>query len=102
VVFSVGEECDIKGCDLEEQTKSVVEREMLREAEEFLVKILDRGECKSKDIMQAAQDAGLSWMTVRRAKIRLGVTDHKVGDDGTHHTVWRKPEGADWSGKAVG
>ena len=91
VTFQMGAECPIVADDIDGSRKSAVERDMLREAEDFLIMRLWKEDCKSVLLQQIAQQDGLAWMTIRRAKIRLGITDHKVPSDGTHHTVWSAP-----------
>lgn len=58
-------------------------------AEEFLEKLLSKGSMPSKDIEQAAKTAGLSMMTVRRAKEALGIEVKKMGKASW---CWRLPD----------
>lgn len=52
------------------------------EAEEFLRGLLADGPVPAKQVKVDAKEAGLSWVTVRRAKVRLGVKPQKQGMDG--------------------
>lgn len=49
------------------------------EAEGFLRELLADGPVRAKRVRAQAEGAGLSWMTVRRAADRLGVTREKAG-----------------------
>ena len=60
------------------------------EAEDFLSTILSNGPISQKQIREAADGAGISWATVRRAKDRLGIKPHKSGMDGPW--AWELPK----------
>jgi putative DNA primase/helicase len=51
------------------------------EAESFLRELLADGPVPAKQVKADADDTGLSWTTVRRAKERLGIKPHKAGMD---------------------
>jgi putative DNA primase/helicase len=51
------------------------------EAESFLRELLAHGPVPAKQVKADADDTGLSWTTVRRAKERLGIKPHKAGMD---------------------
>ena len=59
------------------------------EAEDFLSTTLSNGPISQKQIREAADGAGISWATVRRAKDHLGIKPHKSGMDGPW--VWELP-----------
>ena len=48
-------------------------------AKRFLTKLLDNGPMATKQLEAEANDAGLAWPTVRRAKDDLGIEAHKTG-----------------------
>ena len=68
------------------------ERTERREAEDWLRDILADGPLAAKTIQQQAKDAGLAWITVRRAKDRLGIKPVKTRFDGGWE--WALPEDA--------
>jgi putative DNA primase/helicase len=46
----------------------------------------------AKDVRRQAQEAGLSWATVRRAKAKLGVKAEREGGFGSAgRWIWRLP-----------
>jgi putative DNA primase/helicase len=64
-----------------------------KEAESFLSKLLADGPLSVKKIEKEAKDAGLHWITIRRAKDTLGILSGKDGfDDGWS---WWLPHGED-------
>ena len=60
------------------------------EAREFLQDILGNGPVPHKEVRSAAEGAGLTWASVRRAKDRLGVTSvrESIGTSGDGRWVW--------------
>jgi putative DNA primase/helicase len=64
----------------------------MTEAKDFLREELADGPRPAQDIKKAAQAAGLSWGTVRRAQERLGIKPRKTGLDGVWQ--WQLPEDA--------
>jgi putative DNA primase/helicase len=62
------------------------------EAAEFLKELLSDGPVAAKKVRAEAEDAGLAWRTVRRAKDKLKVivTRDGFGPGGTFH--WRLPD----------
>lgn len=52
------------------------------EAEKFLKEVLAAGPISQKAVKAAAEGAGLAWVTVRRAKDRLGIKPNKDGMEG--------------------
>jgi len=60
-------------------------------AMEFL-KALPAEGAPAKDVRRQAQEAGLSWATVRRAKAKLGVkAEREGGFGGAGRWIWRRP-----------
>lgn len=59
----------------------------LGEAEGFLVELLSEGPCPSKHVEAEAKAAGISWRTVRRASVALGIRKRKLQDV----WYWEKP-----------
>ena len=76
-------------------------RSLLAEAKALLIDRLDAEEQPSKDMLQAGEDAGLSNMTMQRAKKQLGVTSHPKGPNEKRFHVWRKPSGG-WPKTSAG
>jgi hypothetical protein len=62
------------------------------EAKEFLCEELSNGPRPVNDLKKAAQAAGLSWATVRRAQDRLKIISQKTGLEAGWE--WQLPEGA--------
>ena len=64
---------------------------LIEVAVEFL-KGLPAGGAPAKDVRRQAQEVGLSWATLRRAKNRLGVTAKREGGFGSAgRWIWRLP-----------
>ena len=64
----------------------------LAEATQWLTEQLMRGGRKQGEIRQAAEAAGISYITLRRAKDALRIRPHKAGMSGPW--MWSLPEGA--------
>src|SRR5207245_1098180 len=62
----------------------------LEDAEDFLREQLADGPRSSRDVKEAAEDAGVTPKTLRRARERLGVADRR---EATGHTTWQLPSG---------
>lgn len=73
--------------------------EKLSEAVEFLRTHLTGAPVSEKQLETAAESAGISWRTLRRAKSTLGVKSHKTGMAGGW--FWELPE-ADHEGAPIG
>ncbi len=64
-----------------------------QEAEAFLRELLADGPKTAKQVEREAEDAGIAWRTVRRAKERVGVrTRREQAEDGQWRWVWSSPE----------
>lgn len=63
------------------------------EAADWLHSLLYDGPMAAKEVQSQAEDAGLSWATVRRAKGRLGIKPERQseGGDGSGKWVWSLP-----------
>jgi putative DNA primase/helicase len=80
--------------------KSAVE-----EAKQFLTEVLTDGGMAANEVKKAAEGAGLTWATVRRAKSLIGIKPHKAG----MHAGWlwalpkvlKSSEGAQASGMST-
>jgi putative DNA primase/helicase len=66
------------------------------EAEDFLRELLADGPQPQKEIKAAAEGAGISWATVRRAKDTLAVQAEREseGKTGAGRWLWKLPSGA--------
>jgi hypothetical protein len=70
------------------------ERSALDEAVAFLEAELAEGEEEARQVQSAARAAGISDMTLKRARRQLGVESARVGEGGRRgggHWVWRLP-----------
>lgn len=70
-------------------TTTPEERSEREEAAAFLTDLLADGPIRSKEIKAAAENAGLAWRTVERAKTDLKIKPKQEGDG----WYWRLPEG---------
>ena len=61
-----------------------------QEAETFLRELLANGALPQKQVKADADESGLSWATVRRAKSRLNIKPYKSGMDGGW--MWMLPK----------
>jgi hypothetical protein len=68
-----------------------------REAAEWLRRELAGGAVAAKDLEARAQDAGLKWRTVQRAKDDLGVRDVRDGFGPGARWLWALPSIDTWS-----
>ncbi len=73
------------GGSREEDTEST----LADQAGEWLRELLEWRDVPVKEVRDAAQAAGYSWATMRRAQAALGVRPVKVGFDRAAHWVWR-------------
>jgi hypothetical protein len=83
-------------CDLDEVfagQNEVEPRGAGAEAEDFIVKILAKGEVPAKDIYEQADTLGISRKTLKRAKIKLKIESREVPARGPYsaHWVWLLP-----------
>jgi len=62
------------------------------EAENFLHAVLETGPVPVKSVKREAEDAGIAWRTVERAKTKLGVKAVQVGGKAHGGWVWQLPE----------
>src|SRR5262249_54712436 len=62
-----------------------------KDAEDFLTELLSTGPTHQRDIKKSAENAGIRYRTLRRAKSKLKVTSHKIGF-GSDTWVWSLPE----------
>lgn len=69
------------------------ESSALGEAIDVLREILTDGPLSAKAVRAQAREAGLSWITVRRAQERLGIRPRKVGRPGEQQQwLWALPD----------
>ena len=61
------------------------------EARAFLRELLADGPLAARKVFEEARKAGISEITLRRAKAREGVTTQKVGFQNTAHWLWHVP-----------
>jgi hypothetical protein len=65
-----------------------------READAWLRDLLADGPMQSREIQNAAREAGLAWRTIERAKRRLGIEAELMGYGTAGRWYWRLPETA--------
>ncbi len=84
---------DISMSDLLHTPSSPDERSAIDDAEDFLRQLLKEGVVSRRQIMQEAEEAGISERTLKRAKSRLGVEANRVsdGNEGKGHWEWSLP-----------
>ena len=76
----------------------------LEGAKRFLIKLLAAGPMAAKELKREAKDAGVSWISIRRAQNDLGIEPYKkgFGDTGVWH--WKLPgtdDGPDGGPKVI-
>jgi hypothetical protein len=91
-VWTIGGESLLIADDVGGIPAGTGERDALADARDFLLSELSTGEQRTKTLQTLAQEGGLSWITVRRAKESLRVTTARIPWAGSHYTVWRLPE----------
>ena len=69
----------------------VVDRQERLEATAWLTETLTSGPVHSIELQAMAREAGLSWRTVERAKIRLGIDPYRIGYGPDGRWYWRLP-----------
>jgi hypothetical protein len=65
---------EAEGGDEDEGSRSAVD-----EAKDFLIRELADGPVSPRDLEEHADQAGIAWATIRRAKTALGIETHKAG-----------------------
>jgi hypothetical protein len=91
-LFKIGEPCDLTVADVAGISIGTGERDALADARDFLTAELAEGEQRTKDLQLRAQDSGIAWATVRRAKESLRIVTARIPYSGTHYAVWRLPK----------
>jgi len=87
-------ESDLDACALLSAPTDHEERSTAQAAQDFLRDVLSGGPEAVKDIRAQAEEAGLSWRTVERAKAALGVRAAREGESGKRGGgawVWTLP-----------
>jgi len=80
----------------------VEEHGALAEAQNFLIDLLTAGPLPRKELEKAADGAGVSDKTLRRAKSALGVIAERTGGiAGEGKWTWRLPEQSELDGPKV-
>lgn len=69
------------------------EADARHDAEQLLVKIIKKGWVRATTIAQEAERAGISTMTLRRAKVALRVRSRRVQQGKEGHWEWGYPKG---------
>jgi hypothetical protein len=77
-------QCDVTDIDLVEPEPRRDELNAGKEAEEFLLDALKDGSRMSKDVQADARQAGITEITLRRARTKIGVKAHKRIGDGRY------------------
>jgi hypothetical protein len=87
-------ESEHSGHDLLNAPTDPEHRSALDEAIEFIEAELGEGEREARQVQSEARAAGISDMTLKRARRQLGVESDRVGEGGRRgggHWVWRLP-----------
>ena len=72
------------------------ERASMDEASSFLLDLLDGGPVRSAEVQKQARTAGIPWITVRRAKVKIGARSRKESFGG--QWIWELPKTQDAQG----
>jgi hypothetical protein len=76
----------------------------LEGAKRFLIKLLAAGPMAAKELKREAKDAGVSWISIRRAQNDLGIEPYKKGFGDTGVWFWKLPgtdDGPDGGPKVI-
>ncbi len=90
-VLHLGGNSKVSAKDIGAEAESLVQRDALGEAIAFLQEQMKDGPKPQKEIGRVAADNRISEGTLRRAKVKLGVTSHPVGANGERYQEWRPP-----------
>lgn len=96
-VVGGGVQCQINGQskltakDIGAESSDAAQRDAITEATAFLTETLREGPLPQKDIKRLADENGISWATLRRAKVKMKVTSHPIGANGQRYQEWRPP-----------
>jgi hypothetical protein len=80
------------GVDADTLLSPPVDRHERREADDWLRNALADGRVPVKTLKQQAQDAGLVWRTIERAKTRLHVEAELIGFGSSGRWYWQLPQ----------
>jgi len=85
----------VADCDVEALLSGPpADRQERREADAWLREVLQTGPTHSKALQAMANEAGLSWRTIERAKARLKIEVDRIGFGKAGRWYWRLPETA--------
>jgi putative DNA primase/helicase len=90
--FAIGSATALTADDMGSVMQSPADREAMTEAITFLKDQLEEGDVPTTRLQLAAEAAGHSWGTIKRAKTRLGIPRVKIGSGKESYWAFGKPE----------
>lgn len=84
-------ECHLSAEELAEEAGSASEQDEWKDAELLLYALLSDGFERTRAVQAEADDAGISWSSMKRAKTRLKVTKKRTSGGGTGYWEWGPP-----------